>query len=404
MACFQQVAIVCTPCNDELIVTRLAELGAEVAEFSLIGENLVVYSGGFLGAFREPLVSIGDPQRPVNPASSVSILDDLFARDEQVDLFIVRPGDPYEDRSNVRPRRVSPAEALELVRLLFLINDVYELRPGFPLPPWIYYLVRSKRVFPELQRAWTVAAHAGEEGLPAGLYRQLESLGHRIGFLLRAADRTSIHALRDPGNTAEEESLFHLGYLVMLATGVFDDLAWLIQQRYALGVHAKEVGLRFNAKRPDFFKRLKGKNAALHAYLTDAETQAALKVVYPVRDRLQHQMFLRSLLLSSPRHHGIVFEFPEGFAASVELLDGTTSLASWGVVRTRDEYVDPHRFASRVVAMLAEIVNTVLRLIDFDTLAATLPGEKQEAIRVSHLKFESGLGRFMDWGQEPLHF
>jgi hypothetical protein len=116
---------------------------------------------------------------------------------------------------------VSPQEAIGRFRLLMVNNGIFEVVPGFSLNEGLYYLYRTRSLFPAGDLAWSTAVYGSKNGMLEKVFEQLNSLGHRISFLCRAEDRGCYFALKSPNNDTEANILYHLGYFVMLATGMF---------------------------------------------------------------------------------------------------------------------------------------------------------------------------------------
>ncbi len=71
-----------------------------------------------------------------------------------------------------------------------------------------------------------VSVHAC--GINEKIMNQFYSLSQRLEFICRGTDKVSYFSLKYANNHTQNNALYHLGYLIMLITGAFDDLAWIL--------------------------------------------------------------------------------------------------------------------------------------------------------------------------------
>src|SRR5690606_20587977 len=122
-----------------------------------------------------------------------------------------------------------PKQAIELIRLLAVDKDCFYTKPNEKISGFYYYLYRYKSIFFEFQPAWTKVVYAKDHGIiDSKVEEQFDSLAHRLEYICRSADKVSIYSLKEGNNSNQANALYHFGYLVMLITGVYDDIAWII--------------------------------------------------------------------------------------------------------------------------------------------------------------------------------
>lgn len=406
LAQFPFVELVCTATEDPIVAELLDTVGVGRVQYELDG-NSVIVSAGFLGQFKESAAVL---QQSSNGGSRVAGLDDLIARDRRIDLFVTSAENAYLRRDNKARSYVDPHDALDLARILLVNLGIYEVTPGHRVGEWLAYTYRYKKLFSEYQRAWSAAVFARGQG-DSEIATQLGSMSHRMGFICRAADKVSFFALNSPTNSSEASGLYHLGYLVMLVTGLFDDLAWTLNFFYDLGFNAevfqdrKEVGIRVPAKGkvPKLLAELAKVNVDLYAFLTSAETQNLIQLFYPVRDRLQHRVFIAGLHLISS-FSGIVYRFPEETVSRILNASPVDRGRRWGVVNgPPDNYIDPHLFALTATREVAKLTNGVLRRVCWEDLLSDATVEQKEAFEESVRNYRAGLGRFLRFGTDPIY-
>lgn len=303
---------------------------------------------------------------------------------------------------------VTPVSALDLVRVLLVNRGLFYLRGGITVNEGFYYLYRFKWVFRAYQQAWTVATFA-RATLGEAVQDQLSSLGTRLNFLCRAADRGAYAAQQRANNDTEVNVLYHLAYFVMLATGVFDDLAWTLTHLYKLPSHRRNhVVLKFDAGKntSPFLDALGAAAPAVAARVAGAQVQGILRIFYPVRDRLQHRQFLRGLLYlggpwAAPK---ILFEFPEDAIQPIRDASTDRRGTEWGLGLASDAYVDPYAFLTRGIAAVAEVHEAIIGAVDWAALAGPTGDPVREKVDESLAHYERGLAAFLHWPAEPLYF
>ena len=184
---------------------------------------------------------------------------------DQTDMVVTRGS---TSSSSGLPRsfwRSSPAETLELVRLLLVSKGVFEATPVHRVDETLYSIYRRWKVFPGSQAPWSIAVYCEDEkSFPDGLFEQLKSLCLRQELLCRSSDQCRVHAYGPLSNHHLTEGLYHFAYFVMLVTGLFDDLAWLAYKFHQIKPKdKKDVDLRWT----NFRRALDRVNPSLEHYL-----------------------------------------------------------------------------------------------------------------------------------------
>lgn len=302
---------------------------------------------------------------------------------------------------------VTPSRALDLVRILLVNLGLFYLRGGTTVNEGFYYLYRFKSVFRAYQPAWSAATFGGAS-IGDAVRDQLASLGTRLEFLCRAADRGAYFALRRANNDTEDNTLYHLAYFVMLATGVFDDLAWTLAAVHDVPLRREHMVLKVpaNRKSTPLLDALRGVAPTAVARIEDAALQQIFHVFYPLRDRLQHRQFLRGLLhvggpWAVPR---ILFEFPPDAVEAIQRASADGACSEWGLGLVGGPYVDPYAFLSRGLHAIATVHDAVLEAIAWPDLVGPPGHPVRDQIDESAAQYERSLARFLRWPSEPLYF
>lgn len=233
----------------------------------------------------------------------------------------------------------------------------------------------------------------------------MDSLGRRLEFICRAYDKVSFFSLKTANHDVQNNQLYHLAYFVMLITGVFDDLAHIIEEFYHMRIKGrKNISLRIplNEKPKKFYQEIQSENAALYEFLTTSDIRRDINVFYPIRDSLQHRELLRGILYSKGSEiQKNVFELSRETAESLKMIsDAPTYIVCWDPLCL----LDPLPFIKWAQEVTITLVNRVLSSIDWDSFCATLPIDIQDKIHASNESFQRGVGQFLGWPKEPLYF
>ena len=403
---FKEVEIMPLPIADDEIRKILNANGLVLTEYS--SDELSVALKASDGSIHN-VVSPFTKRLPENlwaPIISDSrvVLADLFAS-SICDYLVVGVTEPSLKCKVAGDNIITAEQALELVRILLTAHNRYYISAELTVNEGFYYLYRFKRLFKEFQYAWTVATYAQGKGLSEKIYDYLDSLGRRLEFICRAYDKVAFFSLKTANHDVQNNQLYHLAYFVMLITGVFDDLAHIIEEFYYIRIKRRmNISLRIppNEKPKKFYQEIQSKNAALYEFLTAPDTQRDINVFYPIRDSLQHRELLKGILYSKDSEmEKNVFELSRETAESLKMIsDALTYIVSWDPLCL----LDPLPFIKWAQKVTITLVNRVLSSIDWDSFCATLPIDIQDKIHASNESFKQGVGQFLGWPKEPLYF
>lgn len=400
--CFKEIGIIPLPTADNDVRKILYANGLICTEYYSYesGVALKASDGSIYGVTSCPPKNIWEP---IIPDSKV-VLADVFASN-MCDYLVVGVTDPSLKCKVAKDNIIAAEQALELVRILLTAHGRFYISAELPVNEGFYYLYRFKRLFKEFQHAWTVATYAHGKGLSEKIHDYLDSLGRRLEFICRAYDKVAFFSLKTATHDVQNNQLYHLAYFVMLITGVFDDLAHIIEEFYYMRIKGrKNISLRIPPdENPNkFYQVLQSENAALYEFLTAPDTQRDINAFYPIRDSLQHRELLRGIQYSKGSEmKKNVFELSRETAESLKMIsDALTYIVCWGPPCL----LDPLPFIKWAQEVSIKLVNRVLSYIDWDSACVTLPIDIQDKIHASIESFEQGVGQFLGWPKEPLYF
>lgn len=338
--------------------------------------------------------------------SKLKLIDIIAGHSDNYDYFVVGKYDGLHQSITKRKTDISPEDGIELIRILLVNLGHFYVVPGYKVNEGYYYLYRFKKIFSEFQPAWSIIVSGqGYGSISQEVVNQFDSLSQRLEFICRATDKVSYYSLKQSNNDTQDNTLYHFGYLIMLITGIFDDLAWILTHIYKLRLNRMEVVLKEPVKKKRFYGQLSEKNKELYNFLTTDHTQNLIKMFYPIRDALQHRQFIKGMKFSdTDGYNDNVFALPE-FTVDI-MKEITYDIKEYGFIFShKDTFLfDSHIFASQTIKDIAFIVNHILALIDWEQMIESLPEENIEQIRVSQKKHEEGLYTFLGIREEPLYF
>ncbi|MBI5000852.1 MAG: hypothetical protein HZB92_04910 [Euryarchaeota archaeon] len=330
--------------------------------------------------------------------------------DTDFDYHILKKDDNFLNCSRNNDTHINPRTAIEITRILLVNLGLFYIKPNSPVNEGFYYQYRFKKIFPKYQFPWSVVVYTKGKSISESVYRQFDSLKHRLMFICRSADKASFYALKEPNNDTQDNTLYHFGYFIMLITGAFDDLAWIIKHLYSLDLKdPRYIGIKIpnDKTSTNFYKKLITNNKELHDYLTDSATQNIIKMMYPIRDTLQHREFIGASHLQHVQNNFSknVFSIPMEAVKQIKAIsegDGR----DYGFVFNDNKscLVEPHLFITKIVENCAQIINNTLSLINWDRYLEVLSEDEIKKIRTSQKRFESGVGKSLGWGSEPICF
>jgi hypothetical protein len=282
-----------------------------------------------------------------------------------------------------RPERnvfvLSPTEAQRYVSLFLKAHGRYHIKTNHIVNRSIYYWQRLWHLVPTFQKAWPYTVY-GEENLPGGdhIADHMQSLYARLIGQMQASDRIGWLRYSIPTSDGRDEMLNQLNYFFMLATGVFDSLAWIALHRFGLQVGRLDVTLR--EERPLgranlFFALLDAASPPLASFLRGRQQQAKIALFYAPRDTIQHRLVLTGAhfnsgqIISDCNIAYLSRDDALAISAVDQVIPENMPFSEWGLMRFPEDpervILEPYRFTCTALRFLFPFVNEVLCLLDF---------------------------------------
>lgn len=331
---------------------------------------------------------------------------DLFiTADENLlgDLY-TSPATPHRERLFNKTLVLPPLRAQRYIELYLNTFHDYRVTPNFLVSRSIYYNRRMREAIPAFSAAWRYAVY-GRDVLPRGdvIEDYLNALAHRMTWLMSAHDRIGWLRYSPISNDVVDEVVYQLNYFIVLATGVFDTLAWLSFHRYEMDtgmIDRNSVVLkrprnntpRRRIRSQRFYDQLDIVAPELAAYLNDVQQQLRIRVFYGPRDSIQHRLVLTGIRAFSrnPLSNCTVTAIDQDTALDIQLVDAEEvehgPFTKWGidpltigVLPPGKTLLEPYCFSRTALRFIFELANVVLQRLDMDSWVRAFPEVKEQA-------------------------
>ena len=200
---------------------------------------------------------------------------------------IVVVSDEWADKNTLLSGQiVSFSKIRELARLFMINNQKFFITPYFHIDEFYYYIFRHKYLFKNFQHFWASNVHA--------LNDYNDALDNRLLQFCICLDKVkSLLWLKQNNNTAMHLK-YHISYLTLLSTGIFDNLAWIINNYYVLELE-KKSRLSIDLRKEKFIKSVNAKSSTLAAFISTAVVLDKIDAIREVRDRIVHRDFIKTI-------------------------------------------------------------------------------------------------------------
>jgi hypothetical protein len=287
---------------------------------------------------------------------------------------------------------LSFVQALEYMDLDLKRRNIYYASPHIRETDGraFHYWFLLRQLIPSFADAWKVSVY-GEKVILNGteIKDVLSGLADRLENAFCASDKIAMEFMKRPINSTEWEILYNFNYFCLLATGVFDALAWLTVHRYSIPIKSHlDVSIQITGPKSrgaKFVNVISKKNAPLSSFIQNNEN--LVKLFYPMRHSVQHK---------EPVGGAQFEDANEGWTASVariksDAIAGIQKLdrlghpfSEWGLLDTGmgglklswTGFLEPYRFTRKALRELFAFSNEYLNLLDFPSLITSELKEK----------------------------
>lgn len=305
-----------------------------------------------------------------NGKSNICILETFLIDRLNIDYVVTSYKDIYFNEKQ-KVKNIDLYTLIDEIRILLVNRGIYKKYTNSTVNKGLYYHHRMISVFPH----YSILRYYINE-LDNKKYEQVKeqtySLAQRLNFLCEATDKISYYYFKEQNNDNKDECLYNFAYFVMLATGIFDDFAWILKGLYDLKFK-NNMGIKLVCPYKnnefitcDFIKKLAKENEQLSNILKNPYLQNDINILYPIRDTLQHREFIRvigreKVINNISIEQESMISIPK---ESIEFIKNSKigTLTQWGTIfDTKDIYgINPHLFAQKILYLINKIAKYVV--------------------------------------------
>ncbi len=180
---------------------------------------------------------------------------------------------------------ISLERCKELLRLFLVQKKQFSVSEHYSIDETFYYIYKHKQLFSEFQNYWSAVIKNETK------YDWADALDNRLSLLTICLDQCKIEAYKRQNNLTVMYLKYHLSYLILLITGTFDNLAWIINNHYELGLDKRKIDLRGK----QFKNKIKEKSMAIYSVLEAQYTETGINAIRELRDRIVHRDFIKAI-------------------------------------------------------------------------------------------------------------
>ena len=185
----------------------------------------------------------------------------------------------------VKNKVLSLTKFRETLRLYMIHTKQFYISPHSRIDELLYYTYRHKVVFHQFQPFWSSTVYRDSPDSFA------DALDNRLMQFVLCVDNIKIILMKEQDNITAMHLKYHLPYMTLLTTGIFDNLAWLINNKYDLQLSRMKIDL----KKPEYVDAVRVKSRALADLLSDETVHAKIDAIREIRDRIVHRDFIQTI-------------------------------------------------------------------------------------------------------------
>jgi hypothetical protein len=402
IATLRSCAIVFTPVENPEVQNILHENDLDVANYYLLDNQYIVKSNFIHASFSFET-------------------EDKFAEEFQLqngytlnDSMLIGNRYFHHYVSNTIPGSTPIHLILDILQVYHVKNKIFRSDQNSSTNQFFYDLISVNKQIPAykslvIQFNYLKNAYSTDFSTIENL---LQSLSDRMMLMNKSVIELKYQSLKTVSNDASTEIMYHLSYFVILVTGSFDNLAWIINYIYDLGFSlessnknkVKLQNAHSPSKKPNelYYKSLSLKAPAISDYLLSEKISCLIDFVYPLRDAIQHRSFIKPLTVTKVSSgktipNKLLIWFPDDVR---KILQRFFSPASFGFEEDtsqsmRRDYYDIYIFSKKLHAEMIELVNAISTKIILEEVVK-VTDEQTEKIRLAQQQYEDnpfvGLG------------
>ena len=241
----------------------------------------------------------------------------------------------------------------EILRLFLVHTSQYQITEFEEVDESFYYSYKHRALFSEFQNYWSAVCRKKEKDDWA------EALDKRLELISICLDKCLIEANKNQNNCTVMHLRYHVAYLILLVTGTFDNLAWIINTQYGLDLGKFDIDLR----KEKFLKKVKEHSSAIYDLISNELFTAEINSVREVRDRIVHRQYIQTGTGGNIRNKYMnSYLFIDREVYDLLKNAGFHDIGET-LLTTNEAFIHLEPFIYFVKAVITRNVNTLLRII-----------------------------------------
>lgn len=180
---------------------------------------------------------------------------------------------------------ISFSECKEILRLFLIMKKNFAINANLVCDETLYYIYHHKELFSEFQNFWSACVANGS------ISDWTVALDNRLLLFSICVDNAKIEAYKVQNNTTAMHLKYHISYLLLLITGTFDNLAWLINNLYGLELERLKIDLL----KKEFCQNIKCKSVRIYEILSNDDLISRIEAIRELRDKIVHRDFIQTV-------------------------------------------------------------------------------------------------------------
>jgi len=267
------------------------------------------------------------------------------------DYVVTKRGLPEQEKCDIPV--ISLEKCKELLRLFLVQRKQFWVSEHYIIDETMYYIYKHKQLFSEFQNYWHAVINNKETSDWA------EALDNRLCMITICLDQCKIEAYKTQNNVTMMYLKYHLSFLLLLITGTFDNLAWIINNNYQLELRRNYIDLRGS----QFKKKIKGKSMAIYNVLETEYSKTGIDAIRELRDRVVHRDFIKTIRGGDSKYkYETTYFWLDDETYSLFVKAGLEN-SSVKLKAGNNVFIDMHDFINFLESRAVNITNELLKII-----------------------------------------
>lgn len=181
---------------------------------------------------------------------------------------------------------LSFSQIKEFIRLYMIGKKKFHITPNYYIDEFGYYIFRHKCLFKNFQCFWSANIQS--------LNEYNDALDNRLLQFSICLDKVNSLLWLKQNNITAMHLKYHISYLTLLSTGIFDNLAWIINNYYNLELD-KKSRLSIDLRKDKFIKVVTTKSINIASFINSDNVLNKIDAIRELRDRIVHRDFVKTI-------------------------------------------------------------------------------------------------------------